>query len=184
MSELVTQLRQDHEHISRLLEILSKQAEHLAAGEFTDYRIITDVMHYIVNYPNVYHHPGEDAVIAELKDRDISSSDLVDEILDEHRSMSLESNKILDEMIQIQGNAIFSRDDLVSRLKAFIRNYHAHIDKEEKSVFPRAEAALTVDDWKKIKDKLGAAGTREFDSVLDREYRDLYNFIMSEDKDT
>lgn len=184
MTDIIQRLEQDHLNISKLLALLEKQTEHFARGEYTDYQIITDIMNYIVNYPDVYHHPHEEIIFDALKSKDKSTASLIDEITSEHAAMSAESAAILDEMIEIQGNAIFSREEIVTRLQKFIKNYHEHIRKEETGLFALAREKLGADDWQTVEDEIGGSMAPQFNTVLDKEYQNLYKIILSEDKES
>ena len=182
MSDLITRLKLDHKNISKLLKLLEKQLMAFEAGEYADYQLLTDIMHYFVNYPDVYHHPHEDIIYSALKKKNIGVADEVDEITAEHRDMAVESAEILDKLIQIQGNAIFSRDEFATQLKNFISHYHAHIEKEEEDLFSPAERYLEENDWKVIDAEVVASDDPLFDRIMDDRYKQLYQIIMAEGK--
>ena len=184
MTNVIDSLHQDHKNISRLLSLLEKQVDHFEAGEYADYQIITDIMHYFMNYPDVYHHPHEDIVFAALKRKDINVADLIDEITSEHQKMADDSAAIYDTMKQIQGNAIFSREEIVSQLRNYIANYHSHIEKEEEGLFARASSLLEDEDWRAINSEIGDTDDPLFGKIRDQEYKELYKVILSEDKES
>ena len=183
MTNVIDSLHEDHKNISRLLSLLEKQVDHFAAGEYADYQIITDIMHYFVNYPDVYHHPHEDIVFAALKSKNINAADEIDEITAEHQKMADESVTIYDAIKHIQGNAILSREEIVSRLRNYIAEYHSHIDKEEDELFALANSTLEDEDWQAINTEIGDTDDPLFGKIRDREYQELYKMILSEDKD-
>ena len=183
MSNVIDSLQQDHRNISRLLGLLEKQVDHFAAGEYTDFQIVTDIMHYFMNYPDVYHHPHEDIVFAALKSKNINVADLIDEISTEHQNMAKESADIYDAMKHIQGNAIYSREEIVTRLRDYIANYYSHINKEEDKLFALAKSTLEDEDWQKIDTEVTGTDDPLFGKIQDREYQDLYKMILSEDKE-
>jgi len=184
MTNVIYSLHQDHKNISRLLGLLEKQVDHFAAGEYADYQIITDILHYFINYPDVYHHPHEEIIFAALKRKNINSADLIDEITAEHENMAKESADLYDAMKHIQGNAIFSRDEIVSRLRSYISNYHSHIDKEEAGLFSLANSVLDDGDWQAINTEINGTDDPLFGKIRDQEYQNLYKMILSEDKES
>lgn len=180
MANIIDTLQQDHKNICRLLGLLEKQVDNIAAGEFTDYQVIADIMHYFVNYPDVYHHPHEDILFNAIKMKDIKAANLIDEIVTEHQSMAEESATIYDDMQHIQGNAIFSREEIVQRLRDYIASYHAHIEKEETGLFALAKTTLDEDDWREIDNEIGNTDDPLFGKIRDQEYQELYKLILSE----
>lgn len=181
MANVLNTLQQDHKNIYRLLGLLEKQVDHIAAGEFTDFQIIADIMHYFVNYPDVYHHPHEDILFNAIKKKNINTANLIDEIVMEHQTMAEESVTIYDEMKHIQGNAIFSRDEIVQRLRDYISHYQAHIEKEETGLFALAKTTLEEADWREIDNEIGNTDDPLFGKIRDQEYQELYRLILSED---
>lgn len=181
MAKVIDTLQLDHKNIYRLLGLLEKQVDHIAAGEYADFQIIADIMHYFVNYPDVYHHPHEDILFNAIKKKNINAADLIDEIVTDHQVMAEESSTIYDEMKQLQGDAIFSRDEIVQRLRDYIAHYHAHIEKEETGLFAVAKNTLKDDDWREIDNEIGNTDDPLFGKIRDQEYQELYKLILSED---
>jgi hemerythrin-like domain-containing protein len=180
MSEIIANLRNDHRNLTKLLQLLSAETGKLEKGEYTDYQIIADIMQYFVNYPDIYHHPHEDLILNTLKNRNSQVTGPCTDIFSEHQEMASKGAEILDEIKQIQGNAIFSRENFVRQLKEYIACYHAHMEKEEEALFKIAEKYLNVDDWKKINLTIRMAEDPLFGRILDAEYNDLFKAIMAE----
>ena len=184
MSRIIDKLLQDHKNTFTLLGLLEKQVKHFEAGEYADYQILTDIMHYFVNQPDVYHHHHEDIIFATLKRKNINVADVIDEITSEHQVMPDSSATIFDELKLIQGNAIFSRDEIVRRLRDFISRYHAHIANEEESLFALASRTLDETDWRMIDAEIEHNNDPLFGKILSDEYRGLYKVILSEDTES
>ena len=183
MAKVIDDLLQDHKNIFILLNLLEKQTGHFVAGEYADYQILTDIMRYFINQPDVYHHPHEDIIFAALKRKNINVADLIDEITTEHQGMAAASAAIYDELKLIQGNAILPRNEIVHRLTDFISCYHAHISKEEKELFALARTTLDEADWRKVNDEINRNDDPLFGKTLDDEYKVLYKVIVAETKE-
>lgn len=180
MPDIIDKLQQDHKNIAKLLRLLEKQLKKFEAGDYTNYQILTDIMHYFVNYPDVYHHPHEEIIFSALKKKDINVADVVDEISTEHKTMNTETEELYDEFIKIQGNAIYSREEIASRLRNFISHYYRHIDIEENKLFKTARKILEDDDWRMIEAEAAKSDDPLFDKVMNDEYQALYQIILSE----
>ena len=179
MPEKIKQLQIDHQNIARLLGVLKEQTAHLEAGEYTDLQLIADIMHYFVNYPDIQHHPHEDLIFSSLTEKDPQVIDLVDELHHEHKSMADDSQRIYEEIKKMQGNAIISREKIVTDLKNYTNTYYAHIDKEEGRLFTLAETTLTEDDWIKIDDEMQFVEDPLFGRILSDQYASIYKVILS-----
>ena len=180
MSEIINQLQIDHNNIARLLGLLADQTSCLEAGEYTDLQLVSDIMHYFVNYPDIQHHPLEDLVFAALKERDAGVTDIIEDIHAEHKSMALESVRIQETITQMQGNAIYSREKIVTALKNYIDTYYAHMEKEETGLFSPADKILNEMDWTKIKNQIRLVDDPLFGKILNDQYTSLYKVILSE----
>lgn len=180
MSEIIASLRNEHRNLNKLLDLLACETDKLEQGEFADYQLIADIMQYFVNYPDVYHHPHEDLIFDILKQKGNNITGLIDEVYREHKKMAADGNEILDEIQQIQGNAIFSREDFVGRLRTYITEYHTHMDKEEDELFKAAEASLDDEDWRRIDLAIHTGEDPLFGRILDDEYRDLFKAILTQ----
>ena len=179
MPEIINQLQIDHQNINRLLNLLEEQTAHLEAGEYTDLQLIADVMHYFVNYPDIQHHPREDLIFSSIKDKASDFDDLIKEIYREHKTMAEDSIKIQEEISQMQGNAIISREKIVNDLKNYINTYYSHIEKEETKLFSLARNILTDEDWKEIDDKMQFVDDPLFGKILNDQYASLYKVILA-----
>ena len=181
--ETIEKLHEDHENIATLLGLLKVQLTHLEKGEYVDMQILSDIMHYFTNYPDVHHHPHEEVIFDALKKKEINVADVIDEINSEHEQMAAESAEILDEVIQIQGNAIFSREEIVNRLSNYISIYYSHMTKEEDELFPLAKKILDESDWQEINKEILIEDDPLFGEILDNEYNGLYKIILAENKE-
>ena len=179
MPEIIKQLQVDHQNISRLLGILQEQTAHLEAGDYTDLQLIADIMHYFVNYPDLQHHPHEDLIFSSLSDKKPDVIAIVDELNHEHKSMAEESQKIYEEIKQMQGNAIISREKIVTQLKNYIKTYYSHIEKEEARLFSLAQNILTDDDWNKINEEMQFVEDPLFGKILNDQYTSIYKVILA-----
>ena len=56
----------EHGYFSRLLGLLHKQVEVFRTGQRPNYELMLDIISYLRNYSDRYHHPREDAAFARL----------------------------------------------------------------------------------------------------------------------
>jgi hemerythrin-like domain-containing protein len=179
MPEIIKQLQDDHHNIARLLGVLQEQTTHLEAGEYTDLQLIADIMHYFVNYPDIQHHPREDLIFASIREKEPGVTELIDELYREHQTIADDSMRIYEEIKQLQGNAIFSREKIVTDLKNYISTYYLHLEKEEGSLFSLAMNVLTEDDWKMIDKQMQFVDDPLFGRILSDQYASIYKVILS-----
>lgn len=180
MTQALDRIQADHRNATRLLKLLERETDRLAAGEFTDYPLLSDIMHYIVNHSDLYHHPLEDEMFAILKRKNPNMADSVDECHGEHERMAQDSEALLDRVTEIQGNAVFPRDEVVSQIRAFVELYRRHMQREEDELLPAIRDQLDNDDWRAIAAAIAVQDDPLFGKNRREEYQALYKVILAE----
>ena len=67
MSDPIVAWRTEHEYFRRLLALLHGQLDVFQRGERPDYELMLDVIGYLREYGDAFHHPREDVAFARLK---------------------------------------------------------------------------------------------------------------------
>ncbi|MCZ6526966.1 MAG: hemerythrin domain-containing protein [Gammaproteobacteria bacterium] len=179
MDSTIEELHKDHKNIAKLLNLLKIQTEHLQAGDHVDSLQMTNIMNYFINYPDIYHHPNEEFIFDYLKQRDINTADLIDEINSDHQTMASAAIEIQDEVRLIMCDAVFSRENLADKLNHYISAYFSHIDIEENELFPLVEKILDDEDWQFIHAEIKREDDPLFGEKLNNEYEELYKAILN-----
>jgi len=80
MRSEILRLRQEHANFRKLLDLLEEQLDLFHRGESPSYQLMTDILHYMINYPDHFHHSREDAIFACLAKRDPGTAKSVEEL--------------------------------------------------------------------------------------------------------
>ena len=64
MSESISLWRAEHRHFARLLDLLEQQVVAFHADDGPNYELMLDVISYLQDYADQYHHPREDEAFA------------------------------------------------------------------------------------------------------------------------
>ena len=67
---IIDELSEDHGNIARILNLLEAQLAAFRADRDPDYTLMSDAMHYIIHYQDLFHHPKEDIMLGKLTTRD------------------------------------------------------------------------------------------------------------------
>ena len=180
MNTVIDRIQQDHRNTEQLLKLMEQETDHLEAGDFTNLPLLFDIMHYFVNYPDLYHHPLEDQVFAVLKKKTPAVAGKVDQLYSEHVRMGEASESLLDLTTELQGDAVTPRKEVVRELRDYVRQYREHIDREERELLPAAAKALDANDWQVLEKQFATNTDPLFGRVLQRQYQTLYKVIMAE----
>ncbi len=148
MHPLAKRLREDHRHLTRVLDFLESRIEALGRAQEVDFDLMLDAMTYITEFPNRLHHPVEDVLFAQLADRDAGAAAACREQIAEHERLFHDSAAFygLLEAVQMD-EATLTRDRLLADGRAFIAAQRAHLSREEGELLPLAERVLDPADW-------------------------------------
>ncbi len=173
MADILAKLRQDHTNMSRLLDALDRQIETFAGGGHPDVEIISAIADYVLEYPDRFHHPVEDMVLSELRQRDAAAAKPAENLEAEHERIGQLARKFHAAVQTWTSDEPARREDFLATARAFVATMREHIALEDSKFFPAAEAALTRDDLDRLSSRLpklddplfGAANQASYDRL-------------------
>ena len=177
MSQVIAALKRDHANIAKLLEILESEILAIEVGKTPDYPLLQDIMRYIAQHADRFHHPKEDLIFAQLLRRDSGVRADVEELIEEHVSIGLagrEFNRFLRTSVV---DSVDVREQLGTLGYAYIRALREHMLKEERMLFALAKEIFTKEDWQVIDEELDAIEDPVFGPVIADQYKRLYRLI-------
>ncbi len=177
MSEIIRQLHIDHVNVSKLLDVLEQEIELFHNEGTPDYALMSDAMHYMVNYPDLIHHPTEDLIFEKLKDRNPDTNAEVDRLVAEHKVLADKSAQFLESLRRIENETtMVSREAMTTQAVDYISMLRKHMSIEEDQIFPQVNEILGDKDWQEIDATMGAKEDPVFGKVVSEEYRTLYDW--------
>ena len=182
MNRIMTELHQDHIHLSRLLSMLDRHVRVLLNDGDPDLTMMIDVVEYIKSYSDLFHHPKEDKVYEVFKKRTKEGDEIVDDLLDDHQhipELTIEFQQILNGASD--GSLIVSRDDLCEKIIHFLHVQRAHLDTEEQQLFPLINKTLQQSDWDELEASVPKRNDPLFGTKVEASYEGLYQTIKNQD---
>ncbi|MCB1917044.1 MAG: hemerythrin domain-containing protein [Rhodocyclaceae bacterium] len=167
MAEPLALWHADHVVFARLLDLFETQVAAFHAGEQPNYQLMTDIVDYLQQYGDRFHHPREEAAFQRLVARDPDMRLPVNRLLQEHRVIARAGAEMLERLGEIADDVMTERAAVETAAATYLVYYRHHLSTEEGSIMPRAKALLTSDDW---------AATREA-------VRDILDPLRGEDFD-
>ena len=157
---LMTELREDHVNMALVLNILDGLVEQMDAGEDPDFELFDEIMRYMTVYPDAVHHPKEDIVYEQLREKRPDLSEHLDHVPDDHNDIAHLGSLLRDEVEAIiAGAAVVRRAKMIEDTAAYVSRLRNHIQWEEKDLFKRVDKMLDADahkvdisDYEHIKD--------------------------------
>ena len=177
MSQVIAALERDHANIAKLLEILESEILAIEVGKTPDYPLLQDIMRYMTQYPDRFHHPKEDLIFAQLLKREPGVRDDVEDLLEEHISIALAGQEF-DRLLHTSAvDSVEVREQLGASGFAYIRALREHMLKEERKLFALAKVIFTKEDWQVIDEEVDAFEDPLFGAMIADEYQRLYRLI-------
>lgn len=175
MSRSVTVWREEHLRFASLLDLLEGHLDRFHYGERPDYALMLEAMRYMTRYADAIHHPREDLAFARLAACRAGSRRIVKELLDEHRVIVRDGERMAFLLEEVLDDAFIARDDVERPGRAYIRGLRAHMRREER-LFPLVASTLTERDWAEIDEAIpplpdplrSPAGLEVFESLRTR----------------
>jgi len=173
----VTQLRQQHHQMQRLLGILVREAAALGRGGDADLPLMSDVLRYLTEYPDRHHHPVEDLALWRLSERGALARAAAEQLDYEHRAVRYYGGELLQLLEGALGDAFTSRAWIAMAAQQYASELNAHMTHEERDLLPLLEREFAPTDWEGIAQAAAAPADPLFGEHVDARFRHLHSSI-------
>jgi hemerythrin-like domain-containing protein len=180
MTEPVALWHAEHLNFVRLLDLLDKEVAGFYKGGRPNYVLMGDIVYYLTNYSDKFHHPREDAAFEFLVKQDESAESVVDRLRQEHRVIALAGEELAQRIAEAENDVLTSRERLEVAAATYLLYYRHHIATEEKEILPRAAKSLTAQDWARVEDSVAHGHDPLFGGAADARLRALRHEISSQ----
>ncbi|EAR20520.1 hemerythrin domain-containing protein [Nitrococcus mobilis] len=180
MVTAIQRLRQEHRDLSRLLDVLERQLDAIRGERTPDYHLMRNILHYLMEYPNHYHHPYEDLVYDRLAERVPGMASVVEYFFAEHDRLATLGWQSLTLVERVLNEDLVARAEVHASGNAFAREYRAHMQRENEEILTAAETSLTAVDWLQIETMFHRRPDPLFGPEVAAEYQALHDCITIE----
>lgn len=177
-SPIIEHLHNEHVNIAGLLDLLETQLDAVYDGDTSALLIALDIMHYIVDYSDLFHHPTEDLIFAKLVERCPAEKTAVDTLLEEHQHLSEVGNRLAAAIRDTVSGFQLRTGVLEERGRAYVELLRRHMDTEEGRLLPLADELLTYADWTAIEAEVESRADPLFGHTVDAQFQRLYDCIQ------
>ena len=178
MARSIDIIRSEHRALAAVLSALRAVVDSVAAGKTKpDFQLLSAMMVYIADVPEIVHHPKEDQFLfARISARSPDARAIITRLEQEHVEGYALTRELEHALVRYQGlgAAAFAQfHDCVTRYLDF--NWR-HLNAEEDELLPLARRDLSAEDWAAV----DAAFTENFDpwTGANREYSALFDRIV------
>ena len=179
MSNVIWKLREEHRKLARLMDLIAREVKAFDQGQSPDYYLVESVLEYVLNYPDLCHHPKENLVLAKLRERDPKAAESVGDLEREHEKLGALTRRFAAAVQNVLQDAQLPRDWFTGVASDYLAFQRRHMQMEEVVFFPPALRALTKEDWEEIEDDLSTPYDPLFDEgKLEEKYERIHHEIM------
>ena len=145
---MLSLITKDHEQVELLLNVLTEQlAELESEQQGVNFKLMDDIVHYLRNYIDRYHHPKEDLIYSYYLEHYVEDAEMPNRLASEHQSLNFLSRELSHSLNMIQLDSVMPFDALAVQLRGFVDKQRAHIQYETNVVMPLMVEKFTPDDW-------------------------------------
>lgn len=169
----------EHMYFKRLLDVLHAQVEVFETGEKPNYDLMLDILTYLTEYSDRFHHPREDVAFARLGRHRPELERTLAALRQEHRVIANAGERLRQLITEILDDSLVPRADVEAAAATYLTYYGRHIAREEADVLSHAERWLTEEDWSAVA-AVVPAGSDPLRASTNETYKELRRRIALE----
>lgn len=180
MSAHTRKWQAEHANYRKLLDLLETQTQLFANGEQPDYELMSDVIYYMTQYPDRFHHPREDVAFKVLLERDPAAQPLVDDLAGQHEAIGRTGAALHADLSAAAAGAMMPRAVVETDVHDYVTFLRRHMDQEEREIFPRLATFLTEGDWFLVASAIHLNADPLFGESVQARFRALHRHIAQQ----
>jgi hemerythrin-like domain-containing protein len=180
MTDPIAAWHAEHVYFNRLLDLLHREADVIHTGEQPNYQLMLDIISYLREYSDRYHHPREDEAFARLAKRCPDMKPALARLTQEHRVIAQAGETLLGQLNAVLAGVVIRTEDLEVAAATYLVYYGNHIAREEEDVLARGARELTPEDWEAVRTVVPAGHDPLFGDHPEERYRELRRQIALE----
>ena len=177
MFSQIQTMHKEHSNFAKLLDLLEARLDWVPGGEEPDYALMLDVMEYMTQYPDRFHHPREDLAFRRLQRRHPDTRSVVEQLERQHEAIAASGLRLVEQLEAATKATASPREALARSAKLYVAALRANIQLEETELFPIAAALLQADDWLLIDAAFHFREDPLFGSAIEERYSALHRHI-------
>lgn len=175
LPDAIVAILDEHTYMWRLLTMIEDLLRGNQSVGRAEMETVRGILHYMVHYPDRYHHPKEDLIFERAAKLDASLSSAVRRLRRDHGQMAQRSRELLalagPGARRRNGNALRA---LRGHVSEYVEDLRTHMHFEEANVLTPATRLLRAADWRAIDERIGAVNDPLFGSDVAAEYLPVF----------
>jgi hemerythrin-like domain-containing protein len=173
--------QQEHDYFARLLRLLQREVDAFHRGSEPNFALMLDIVTYLREYSDQFHHPREDVAFARLARHRPDVELVLSRLQQEHRVIAHAGAQLLAELESVLQGMIVPRERIEAAAATYLIYYGNHLHTEDHAVLPHAAAHLTAADWEAVRQAVPATPDPLFGPDPHERFRRLRRQIAQEE---
>jgi len=150
MTSQIAQWHAEHGNFSLLLSFLEEQVARFRDGESPDYHLMLEIVSYLREFGDCFHHPREDAAFTILATHDPRMRQPINRLHQDHRVLAVAGEELAARLNQVISETYVRSATVEAAAALYLAYYRHHLATEERQILPHARLLLTAQDWEVV----------------------------------
>lgn len=173
-SAAVDRLVREHHNIEVLLLMLDSYFAAMEAGEDVDEALLLDVMSYMTEFVDGFHHAKEELALEAVSGRSAAIDRAREELEAQHRRIAEAGSRLRSALVRALRDEPVSRRELTAWGFGYTADMRRNMELEETVVFPALAEVLDPEAWRRIDAKVGKRPDPLFGETVHQRYALLF----------
>jgi hemerythrin-like domain-containing protein len=169
----------EHAYFGKLLRLLQREVDVFHSAERPNYELMLDIISYLRDFADRFHHPREDVAFARLAKRDPGLELYLARLRQEHTVLANAGQTLRDLLTEILDGTVIERAEVEMAAAMYLVYYGNHIAREEEDVVGQAARLLSDEDWEAVRSAVPPQRDPLFGETPDERYRELRQRIAA-----
>lgn len=179
MSGMLDQLQIDHRNMRQLLRILEEELQAYHSRGSADFELMKQILEYTLHYPNLIHHPREEALFRRLLERDPVSKAMAGDLTKEHEELARLTHRFAAALHNVAHDVELPRALFDKLADEYVMRSRHHMETEEQKFFPRLVAVFSDADWADFDGLVAKGYDPLFGTTIEKYYKTLHQKILN-----
>jgi len=181
MADPVATWHKEHEHFSTVLSLLRKELDVFQAGGQPGYDLALDIISWLRDFGDTFHHPREDEAFRRLAQRRPDRELPLARLRQEHVVIAQAGEELRLLLERAVNGEVTPRSSIEVAAATYLVYYANHISLEEEDVLPLAAKELTPADWAAVRDAAPDRNEPPFGDAAEPRFRELRRHLLTAD---
>jgi hemerythrin-like domain-containing protein len=146
----MTRLEQDHLRLARLLDLFDALLIRFHEGLEPDYQLMEEMLEYMADYADRFHHPTEDLIFRRALDKGVERRDVFEVLMHQHRLVAELNKRFRTALDGIVHEEVLLRQEVEAHGRELVQTLRQHMVLEDGEAFPLCLDRLDPADWEAV----------------------------------